>query len=812
MPPRKATWDVKINGVGYQLANAGPVTPDGGIRPSYGEQSIEYPAARQASGTQSYGNWPAQVEAVWLVTDASEGFGQKVFDSANGRYYYGFADTRIPGQVTLPPQVNSTAVTAEVRIFDHFERTISGTDTLFLCAGRYVKYLTDPTSPDATSKDLGTGVNATSAATFQGGHHTPLTFVAQQMATGVPQPYYTYDGSSNTGTWALDSRDSTVAPRDCVFSDNGSFTVDNAAPMTLTLSSLNASQDKVYVTGTQPFEGIKVDMNAANADTTTLTVKYYNGSAYTAVSSLSDGTSASSTSFNQDGSITWTLPTDWVPDTITDSSDSTVSSNGYHVELTWNNNFDSDVTTTDIDLIQRDTALFFEVHNEKLFRISKESDGFKLSTSVDGALTATWQAVATVTDLSNPVTNMKSAGNRLYITSEKGLHVLAGNGASISNEVWPHPRDFRDASNGIGGSAWRGQFWSPSRFGLYAFSDTNGYIVINTKVNPAALLENDSPIAGKVTCFAGDDFFGYAIVRNEEDSKSYLLSYNFDNESWHTLVDLGDITSRQMWVSDVGHASNPLLYFAAGDDIRYVVLPRHSPNPLQDSNCRFDTSSTNVGQIYLGRFNAAFEYEIKAFLTGKVMADNMSSTETLTYEYRVVDGGSWNSLSSFQVSPVGTANFGTTVVARWIEVRATLASGSTSTTPVLRSVYTSFNIRFPFKRTFNVAVQLRELGSENQGRINQVGKIATFKDTLKTAMSSSSPIEFIPLDKTESLEVIAVDYRVFSINNTASKSPEYIGYCEFIEHQATVRGTHARLSAYTHAALAAYTHEELQTL
>ena len=267
-----------------------------------------------------------------------------------------------------------------------------------------------------------------------------------------------------------------------------------------------------------------------------------------------------------------------------------------------------------------------------------------------------------------------------------------------------------------------------------------------------------------------------------------------------------------MWVSDVGHASNPLLYFAAGDDIRYVVLPRHSPNPLQDSNCRFDTSSTNVGQIYLGRFNAAFEYEIKAFLTGKVMADNMSSTETLTYEYRVVDGGSWNSLSSFQVSPVGTANFGTTVVARWIEVRATLASGSTSTTPILRSVYTSFNIRFPFKRTFNVAVTLRELGSENQGRINQVGKIATFKDTLKTAMSSSSPIEFIPLDKTESLEVIAVDYRVFSINNTASKSPEYIGYCEFIEHQATVRGTHARLSAYTHAALAAYTHEELQTL
>ena len=138
-----------------------------------------------------------------------------------------------------------------------------------------------------------------------------------------------------------------------------------------------------------------------------------------------------------------------------------MTSNGYHVELTWNNNFDSDVTTTDIDLIQRDTALFFEVHNEKLYRISKESDGLKLSTSVDGALTATWVTVATVTDLSNPITNMKSSGNRLYITSEKGLHVLAGDGASISNEVWPHPRDFRDANNGIGGSAWRGQFWSP---------------------------------------------------------------------------------------------------------------------------------------------------------------------------------------------------------------------------------------------------------------------------------------------------------------------------------------------------------------
>ena len=405
---------------------------------------------------------------------------------------------------------------------------------------------------------------------------------------------------------------------------------------------------------------------------------------------------------------------------------------------------------------------------------------------------------------------MWSTGSRLLITTELGLHALSGDGTSIGEEVWPHPRTFRDTNAGIGSSVWRAQLWCPTTFGLYSISDYQGYLLLDTNPSPGNLLENDSPVNGKVTCFAGDDFYGYAVLRNDKDSKSYLLSYNQANGSWHPLLDLGDITARHMWVSDVGHATNPTLYFNAGTDIRYIVLPRNSPNPLQDASCRYDLATTNVGKLYFSRFHGSFPFEMKAWLTGKILGEAWAAAQTVTVEYRTTDDGVWQALDTYITDPVGQTAFSTSVASRFLELRVTHATTDASVTPIWRAILVTYAVRFPFKRLFTMAVKLgSQLGMRN---MTSPTLAATFKSNLKTAISSSTPIEFVNIDRDETLDVIPVDYRVFSVDNQESGDLEYVGYAEVAEHQATIFGTWARAAAMTWSQTAAFTWADLANL
>ena len=796
-------WDIKIAGNPYMLARATSPDREGKIRPIFEEQQVQYPASRQASGAQGYANWPENIEGTWVLRDLSGGFGKKFYTGTN-QYYYGFVDARRPGEVILPPELNSQAVTAEDRIHAEFQRSISGTDNQFICSGRYVQYWTDPTSV-SNSLDLGTGRAARSAANFQGSHDTLLTFVADEVLNAMPQPYRTFTGASATTTWGQDDQDQDVTPTSAKFYDDtaSTYATDVAAPIALTLNGMTSS-DYIYVGDIQPFEGVEFDINDVNSNAATMTIEFYNGSSWAAVASLSDGTASGGATLAQDGDCTYTLPTTWKPIVVDGVT-------LYWIRISVSTTLDAAVSTTDIDLIQRDTALLFAEHDSNLYRVVKTAHGYQLWSTANGSTNATWSLVGTITHLGNPVTNMASVGTRLMIVAEDGLYVLADDGSSIAREVWPHPRDLSDTNNGIGAGVWRGQWWCPSRFGFYSFADAEGYIRIDTSPNPGNLVENNSPVSGKITCFAGDDFYGYAVIRNDKDSKSYLMSYIEETNSWHSLLELGDITSRKMWVSDIGHATNPLLYFNAGDDLRWIVLPRNSPSPSQDSACRFDRNTTNVGVIYLSRFTSNYEFENKTWLTGKRLLEDASSTETDKAEYRTTDDGGWTTLDTFDTDPVDEKSFSTNVSGRILEMRDTIASSGNTATPIIRAFFVSYAVRFPFKRRFIIQVGL-SFPQSQRGGARSDKRVKTFKNALKTSMSSGAPIEFVHLDSEETLDVVPTDYRVFTLDATDRREIEYVGYAELVEHQAVVFGIHERLANYTHAQLAAFTHDEITTL
>ena len=96
------------------------------------------------------------------------------------------------------------------------------------------------------------------------------------------------------------------------FTDYSVEAQDGDAATDVTLSSLGtaAQGDYLYVGAPRPFRGIKVDVDAANANASVLSGKYFNGDSW-ADASITDGTASGGATFAIDGDITWTVHSGW---------------------------------------------------------------------------------------------------------------------------------------------------------------------------------------------------------------------------------------------------------------------------------------------------------------------------------------------------------------------------------------------------------------------------------------------------------------------------------------------------------------------
>ncbi len=89
-----------------------------------------------------------------------------------------------------------------------------------------------------------------------------------------------------------------------------------------------AGGDYVYVGCVVPFDRITVDLTTFAVTAGALTVEFYNGSIWTAVSGKTDGTAAGGHTFAQDGDITFTIPPTW-----TKQGDASLDADKYYVRL-----------------------------------------------------------------------------------------------------------------------------------------------------------------------------------------------------------------------------------------------------------------------------------------------------------------------------------------------------------------------------------------------------------------------------------------------------------------------------------------------
>ena len=124
------------------------------------------------------------------------------------------------------------------------------------------------------------------------------------------------------------------------------------------------SSDALYICFNEIVGGIRVDMTSSvnGGSASALTAKYWSGSWSNA--SASDGTSDSTRTLAQDGSITFSTPSNWIaahlggssPDNMSITDTDATGTYGFWMRLTWSVALDSDTEIANIWALNRDTT------------------------------------------------------------------------------------------------------------------------------------------------------------------------------------------------------------------------------------------------------------------------------------------------------------------------------------------------------------------------------------------------------------------------------------------------------------------------
>lgn len=168
---------------------------------------------------------------------------------------------------------------------------------------------------------------------------------------------------------------------------------DRKATGSTTIMDSRAAGDRFYLCFSDIVGGVYVDIASVNGNASVLTVNYWNGAAWTDITDT-DNTASGGASFAQDGTITWTAPTDWVAASYGGRNNQAISrvlgtayaedepvTHGFWLQFVWTLTFDSDTEVANIWALNKNT-------NRGYFR-----GGVEYAMSFDRRLTGAIEAV-----------------------------------------------------------------------------------------------------------------------------------------------------------------------------------------------------------------------------------------------------------------------------------------------------------------------------------------------------------------------------------------------------------------------------------
>lgn len=264
--------------------------------------------------------------------------------------------------------------------------------------------------------------------------------------------------------------------------------------------------------------------------------------------------------------------------------------------------------------------------------------------SADPMVAANWTGGIRIGDDNDVISGLAAVQGVLYLFTRTG-RVFTLNADGTANDLYPGlaKAPELDPLEAPGGQAtpWLDALWFRSRDAFFRLSGGGAPTI--EEVGPGRLIDNGSPVQGRVQCFAGhQQWYGFLGVYNQAAGDSFLLqhgdwlpqeggsgggaAFRFVDALHGALVHWPGKRVTALQTTDL-LGPNPRLYCGFTDGtIEWFDLPREGPNPFAvDAACTFTERES---------------YTVWPLHTLLAPADRKEYTELSVYGPRITPGDS----------------------------------------------------------------------------------------------------------------------------------------------------------------------------
>jgi hypothetical protein len=216
-----------------------------------------------------------------------------------------------------------------------------------------------------------------------------------------------------------------------------------------------------------------------------------------------------------------------------------------------------------------------------------------------------YSGVIWIGDQTAKVTQIKQIENTLYVWKEDGIYTVDQDGVDV--DLFPTLSYRNNSSNGKNASVWIDRIW-------FTYGDQTLMLDSQATLKPDGfeqMLENTSIVRGQWIGGAGHNtWFFYEVYYNTALNTSFLVKHGTWVEETSSASKPGVSQYAEahhgaiyQWnkratsvtvVSGLHSGGNDRLYIGfSNGTVEWTPLPRHSPNPAEDTNCEF-TSHTGL--------------------------------------------------------------------------------------------------------------------------------------------------------------------------------------------------------------------------
>jgi hypothetical protein len=373
----------------------------------------------------------------------------------------------------------------------------------------------------------------------------------------------------------------------------------------------------------------------------------------------------------------------------------------------------------------------------------------------DPKVAGSWSGPIQIGNPSIAITALRQTTNRLCIFKANG-DVFTINGDGSDNDLFPGLQSTVDPDNARTAAAWQGSLWFRTGRAFWRL-DMQGGATLSPE-GPGRALSNLSDVKGPVQAFAGwNSQMAFGAVYNAANTTSYLLtygnwepssgdsgtSYTFANQWDGAIAHWPGRRATALWVSNIPSDARLYVGFADGgyDWIKLVPFPL-----TPDSGAEY---TLGPSYIVTPLNHLMFQADNKQLIGASVFGPSFPQSATVQLAYRLrgsagmppstpatSDFIAWDNPFTFNGQRL---DLGQSIASTAVEIKVSLDSADTATSPILEGVGLHERLVPAFKRDFTFTVDARDYVARYDGAsVRQSGR--SLRDTLLQAAAAPATI------------------------------------------------------------------------